>query len=256
VKRSGWALVAAACFVAMRAHATDAETCASAAERAQPLRRAGKLREALRNLRQCAAAECPSVVRGECVSWLGEVEKALPTIVVRAALLGKDQTDVAVSVDGQVVADRLDGRPIALDPGPHEMHYELAGAKPVNARVVLIAGEQNRILVIRFEPIEDKKPEREAPSTPPLVFWLAGIGIGVVGVGTIFYAVGLNQRSELAATCKGHCDPSSVHSAQAKLVIGDVAVGLGIVSLAAAAIVFFTSPRKDHLDVRALSTWK
>jgi hypothetical protein len=255
-----WTLLApfvgAAVLCTQEARAADAETCASAAERAQPLRRAGRLGEALRELRTCAAAECPSIVRGECVTWLAEVEEALPTVVVRASSEAGDEVDVTVLADGHVIAEKLDGRPIALDPGLHEMRYERAGAKPASERVVLAAGEKNRVLRARFE-LERAPAPGARPVAPALVWWLGGVGLASAVAGTVFYAIGLGERSDMASTCAPQhaCDSGRIHAAEAKLVVGDVLVGVGVVSLAAAAVVLLTAPRA-HLDVRAFNSWK
>jgi hypothetical protein len=138
------------------------------------------------------------------------------------------------------------------------MRYELKGFPPLNERVILVAGEKNRVLLARFARPQEKKHEEEKEGPPPLVFWLGALGVASIGAGTIFYAFGLGERSDLSLTCAPThaCSDSRIHAAEAKLVVGDVLVGLGIVSLVAAAYMYFAAPRKSHLDVRAFSTWK
>ena len=45
---------------------------------------------------------------------------------------------VTLSADGAVVAQTLDGRAIALDPGPHDFTFESTGLPPVHSRLVLL----------------------------------------------------------------------------------------------------------------------
>ena len=66
-----------------RADVTRAQ-CVEAYERAQYMRRESKLRGAREALLVCAQDSCPAATRGDCVPWLAEVERALPTIVIAA----------------------------------------------------------------------------------------------------------------------------------------------------------------------------
>ena len=80
----GGALASAALLLlAAPAQAGDAAACAEAAERAQPLRRAGSLRAARAQLLVCARKECPRVVRKDCEGWLADVDRSIPTVAFR-----------------------------------------------------------------------------------------------------------------------------------------------------------------------------
>src|SRR5687767_4739055 len=67
-----------------RADEKENEVCASAAEEAQGLQREGKLTQAREKLVLCARASCPAFIRKDCTGWLTEVDKSMPSIVVRA----------------------------------------------------------------------------------------------------------------------------------------------------------------------------
>lgn len=98
-------------LVAGVASAGDKARCLDAATKGQRLRDAHKLLDARVQLRICAAAECPAVVQSDCAHWLAEVEHALPSIVITARNgAGADLVEVTVSVDGQPLMSRLDGR--------------------------------------------------------------------------------------------------------------------------------------------------
>src|SRR5579883_427223 len=191
--RPPFVLAAATSFlclaVAPRARAEDKAACVASAEAAQSLRTDNKLRAARAQLIVCAAESCPPVVRSDCAQWLTEVNATLPTVVVRAQdTRGRDVTDVRVRIDGEVVAARLDGRPIPYDPGEHAIDLE-RGAEQKHLRMVLRAGEQNRPVAVVFAATDAARDARapEVPSRgPPALAWgLAGLA--VVGAGSFAY---------------------------------------------------------------------
>src|SRR5580692_12319316 len=68
-----------------------AEVCFSAAERAQPLLRQKKLREARAVLELCTREACPRVARTDCREWLAEATDAQPSIVIAAHEIRGDE---------------------------------------------------------------------------------------------------------------------------------------------------------------------
>ena len=127
-----------------RADMTKAR-CAEANANAQDLRREGKLSAARETLRKCADAACPGLVRDDCNRRLDEVERVQPTIVFDAKdASGKDVSAVRVTVDGTVVADRITGLPLLVDPGEHVFAFEVAGQSPVTEVFVIKEGEKER----------------------------------------------------------------------------------------------------------------
>lgn len=118
------ALTGATTALAEDAHPTDdpAEACFSAAERAQPLLRQKKIREARALLDVCARDACPRVARTDCRQWLAEATDAQPSIVVAAhAVSGSgasvDVPGVRVVIDDALVVEATEGTPIVIDPG-------------------------------------------------------------------------------------------------------------------------------------------
>src|SRR5579863_741315 len=112
------------------AQAADPTTadCLSASEASLKLRGEHRLREARGQLLVCAAASCPEDVRNECVRRIDPVNAAIPTIIFEAKdAAGNDMTAVRVTMDGQPIADRLEGSAISIDPGTHTFRFEAAG---------------------------------------------------------------------------------------------------------------------------------
>lgn len=99
-----------------------ADACFSAAERAQPLLRQKKLREARALLDVCARDACPRVARSDCREWLAEATDAQPSIViaaheVRGGGSARDVRGVRAIIDDALIVDRVDTTPIVIDPG-------------------------------------------------------------------------------------------------------------------------------------------
>ncbi len=248
--RSALVLVLSASVLASSASAYAAPTkeqCLEAHERAQSLRSTSSLRAAREQLLVCAADACPSLVKVDCTKWLPDVEKDLPTIVVRAKDgAGNDIADVRVVVDGVVVAKYLDGKPIAIDPGAHAFHYQREGSPDVEAQVVVRVGEKNRTVTVTFASDVDVAPVApppEPPFTATTLPWILG-GVGVVALGS-FAFFGLRARSrldELKAECAPNCDPAEKSSLQTQLIVADVSLGVSLVSFGLATY-FFLSGR-------------
>jgi hypothetical protein len=229
-----------------RAGAVDREACFSSAESAQQLRAQDKLRKARDALLVCAQNDCPPTVQKDCVKWLGEVKDALPTVVVSAHdAQGGDLADVIVSVDGTRVADKIDGRPIEVDPGSRVLRFERAGSKPVERSIVAVAGQRLREISVELDTgASPQGPEKEGASSPiPLLSIVLGAA-GVVALGsmTYFWISGRSDFSTLEGSCKPSCDPASVDPVRTKLIVGDVSLGVAVVSLGLATWFYLRPP--------------
>ncbi|MFO0740138.1 MAG: hypothetical protein U0270_29835 [Labilithrix sp.] len=235
-------LAAAALAVVLFARATpaladNADRCADRAEEAQRARQENKLRTARDALIECARESCPAVVRRDCARWLSEVETELPTIVVRVRDgRGDDIVDVRISVDDARVADKADGRPIALDAGEHVVRVQRGGAV-VSRRIVVGNGERARVLAIDLAP--DLPASKPAPAergsrVPAIV--LGAVGLGLVAGGSVLWALGRGEHDDLESSCAptGACATSDIDAARTKLIVGDVFAGVGLLAVAGA----------------------
>src|SRR5579859_5937510 len=94
----------------------EKKACIAASEKAQQLRADGKLLASREQLLVCARDVCPGVIRKDCAKWLGELEDALPSIVLGAKDgKGRDLEDVRVDIDGVQATSALDGKAIPID---------------------------------------------------------------------------------------------------------------------------------------------
>jgi hypothetical protein len=127
------------------------DRCIDADAKAQPLRREGKLAAARAELALCINRQCPGMVRDDCAQRLDEINRAQPTIVFDAKdTADNDLNAVRVTVDGEKLAERLDGSPLPVDPGAHTFAFETPGQPPTIRRLVVREGEKGRIERIWF----------------------------------------------------------------------------------------------------------
>jgi hypothetical protein len=233
--------------------ADDKEDCLAAAEQGQSVRDAGKYVQARERFRTCSQASCPVVVRRDCLRWNSDLDDQMPTVVVVARdARGADLSHVRVLVDGVAVADSLDGQPLAVDPGEHTVRFESAGAAPLEERVVVHAGEKNRLL--RVELISANRPDaprevppepRPAPATPSpsLGPALVAGGVGVLGFGAMAY-FGVKAKSDTDDLRQQPCAATqtcSVSSIRTEVVAANVFLGIGVVGVGVATWLFLTA---------------
>jgi hypothetical protein len=191
-------------------HAAAAQTkeeCASAANTAQTLRDAGKYLAARAALVTCASAACPAVVGDSCRSWLAEVDSEMPSVVFSVKdEHGRDRPDASVTINGKPLPGGPTGMPVQADPGEHVFRFELAGAEPREERMVLHAGEKDRLVSVVMRLRESPRPMTAAPAPFPLGPVLA-IGLSVLGAGALgageYFAVKSGNAADTAAGLRG-----------------------------------------------------
>lgn len=240
----------------------EVERCIENAQDGQAARDRGALLNARGRFRGCAQKECPPAIRRDCAAWLDAVERALPSIVVRARdPERRDVLDATVRVDGRVAASRLDGRPIALDPGQHVVRVE-SSAGAAELPVVVRQGEQNRPVDLQvgppklplvIAPVPAPRPVQPPRAPEPsraraISGWIA-LGAGAAGVAG-FAALGLHARSEaddMRRTCAGHCDPARVDAAERAALLANVALGVGIAAAGAGTWLLWIAPSREGI---------
>jgi hypothetical protein len=279
VSRSGATALALglsfSCLYARPAAADNVSACVASSEKAQQLRVDHKLLEARKQFASCTRAECPSVVRKDCVKELEAVNAVMPSVIFRARdASGNDLTAVSVSVDGHQVASQLAGTPVDLDPGLHHFVFETAGHAPIDKQVLIAEAERDRELVVSFASNQPKSSSAPAAapaprSKPPVAAYvIGGVGAASVIAAPVFWALGLHQKSDDQKSCAPRCSDSEVSSIRSKLIVGDVLAGVGVVGLAIAGVLLIghkssppeaeeqagaTSQKPPAVDVRVSS---
>jgi hypothetical protein len=231
--------------------AAQKQACIDAHVSAQRLRRDGRLLDARAALVTCAVAACPGIVVSECSALLAEVERGIPSVVIGAVdAAGRDAIAVRVHVDGKLVASRLDGKPVPLDPGEHVFRYEMEGAPAVEERLLVREGERARAVVVRFTGPDARRdtpaPGRGAEESrpiPALAFVLGGVGLLGGAAFGVFSGIGLSQKGDLDDLgCKPGCAEEDVDDVRRSFLIGDIALATGVVAVGAAVVVYLTRP--------------
>ena len=224
----------------------DSEECANAYEHGQELRLAHKLASAREQFLICARPACPRAAREDCAKWLGEVDAALPVVIVHATMHGAPLYDARVVVDGAPVAERVDGRAITLDPGKHVVRIEPPHCLAREKEVTLASGP-SQIDIDACAEVADATPK---PSTvhvvrhPPLAtFTFGGIAIAATVSFAVFGGVGAADATNLRSTCGTACNQGEVDSANTKLLVADISLGVAIASVAAGLVWWLVAPR-------------
>ena len=256
--------------------AQDRAACLQAASDGQTSRNAHKLIDARARFRLCAGIACPSVVQAQCVSWLAEVERSLPTVVVTAKdAAGADLVDVKVTVDGVPFATKLDGGAVPLDPGPHTFHLELADGTARDEPVVVREGAKDQsIAVVLRRPGEEAAPAPPSPSPAPppagvvavpaagepsssglggmrvAALVVGGVGVAGIAVGAVFGVQAMSKKNQSDAQCPGGstgpCSDEGVSLAKQGVSAGNastVAFAVGLAGVAGGVVLWLTAPR-------------
>ena len=255
-----------------------ADQCFIAPLDGQRLHKAGKLLDSRARFASCSRKKCPAKIVEACVRWSSEVDAAIPSVVLAARdRRGNNLTDVRVSIDGDAAVD-LSPLAIELDPGTHSFAFQRTGSPEVGQQVVLHEGEKNREVLARFASHEAAPPEVAAttpepsptalttqlglvtpttappPAAPPthderpvpaMAWVLASAGsLALVGFAT-FAGLGLSTRAN--DHCDVGCSPSQYDTVMTDLRVADASLGVGIVALGTAALLYLTRPTAKRL---------
>jgi hypothetical protein len=225
------------------------DQCFDAYEQAQRFRKAYQLRAAREQLIACGAEACPTFVRQDCSKWLGEVEASTPTIVVLARRAdGTTVEDARATLDGSPLGDRLDGRAIAVDPGPHELRCE-AGGVSVQSHIVVAEGVKNQPFYVTLgtapaprqtapAPAPKEEPRERATRGLPTATWVLG-GVALVG-GISFATFAVVGRA--TQSCAPNCTQSQVDDLRRDYLIADASWITGLLAAGAAVYFALTAP--------------
>ena len=223
----------------------DKDVCINAYEQTQTLRKDGKLVLARQQATVCSKDNCPAILAKDCTKWTSELDAQTPTILVEAKnASGGDVTDVRVKVDNVAVIEKLDGKPIPVDPGSRTLHFESDGYAPVEKTVTLKENEKGHKVSFVFAAAAatSAKPDDGGARPIPTAVWVfGGVAVAAFATSAIFTIDGLGKKSDLDA-CKPHCNADDVDSMNARFTFADVALGAGVVAAAASLYLFLSRP--------------
>lgn len=224
-------------------HAAAKTACVAAHEEGQNLRAQKRLRAARERFVACAKSECPAVLRKECGEQIEAIESISPSLVFEA-LDEKGNADgtVKVSVDGTVVAEKLTGGSVEVEPGEHAVRFERADGKVIEQKVLVAEGEKNRKIVADYATLVPKPPKDDGPAPVeekkvPVAAYIAG-GVAVVGLGSfaVFALTGKSKEDDLAGACSPNCSDDEVGGVNRNYLIADVSLGVAAVATIVAVV--------------------
>jgi hypothetical protein len=245
---------------AAAAEPTVAE-CLAAYDDSLTLRRKSQLRATRAKLVICSSQSCPAEIRSECAGRVRDIDASMPTVVFDARdAAGLDLVAVIVKMDGELLAERLQGSALPIDPGEHTFTFEVAGRASVEKRLLILEGEKLRREHVEFAALAPPKPPvpspvteaksvvREQPgqSPPPKPGWarsrtlalaLGGVGVAATGLGVAYSLIAMSRRetaNNLCPTtqCTGQDGLDAWSSAN---TAGNIATGAFIVGAAGLA---------------------
>jgi hypothetical protein len=249
--------------------ADSSHACAEAYERAQIERKAGHITAAIENLTICSGEPCPKFIRKDCIQWLGESQNAQPSVVFSVQHDGVDLSSAEISCDGRVVTRIVDGKAVAIDPGPHVFVFRVQGFLPVERQLIVREGEHNRLVEAELKETSGKP----APSLVPgaalspsgesyqksselggafsqnsrslRLYGSAGLGILGVSGFAVFGLWGESQKNNLERTCSPYCQSSQVDEVRTKYIVADACLAVGVASLGLATYWFLTGSSRE-----------
>jgi len=185
----------------------------------------------------------------------------MPSVVIGARdRAGKAVMDVRVECDGTLLVQGLDGRSVPVDPGRHVFRFVAPGSPPIEQDIVILEGEKNRRFEVAFGGAEGgaRAPSKTAPlssTSPgprgapedrpmnPLVYVFGAVGVAGVAAFAILAGTGFAKETALRDSgCSPNCSHDEISDIQTRYVVGDIALGVGVLALGAAAWFFFSRP--------------
>ena len=229
--------------------------CVSEHEQTQIERKREALLAARTSALSCSQAECPSLLRSDCVQWFAEIDREVPSLVISLRAGSDDVSAATARIDGKPASEALDGRLIELDPGKHTIDVTPPG-KPTRTREVILApGEKARLVVFELPSAADaaaqgaQKPAAVPTYRPvPRMTWiLGGAAVVFAGVGAVFGGSALAERSKLqkapdSGGCSPYCSNSQVAPVHHLTLAADISFGVAAASAVGSAITYFLRP--------------
>ncbi|MBX3228428.1 MAG: hypothetical protein KIT84_07235 [Labilithrix sp.] len=221
--------------------------CVAALDKAQESRAGRKLTEARASYVTCSHEQCPDMIREDCTKGLREVDEALPSITLAASIDGHDAHDATVSLDGTPIEGGLDGRSIPLDPGSHSARFERPGSPPIEVKITAREGQKNQLITGTFpgtKAASDKAVATEGSKFPIVPIAFAGTGVVALGAAFFMHLDMTSRANELGNTCAPSCSQSDRDSLSDRLVLRNVALGIGIGALVVAAVTYVVTLKR------------
>ena len=164
-----------------------------------------------------------------------------------------------------VVGEKLDGKPVPVDPGRYTFEASATGKKTWTATREITPGASVIVDVAALEAIVIAAPRASIPvpestssARRTIGLALGGVGLVGLGVGAVFGVKALTNLADSKAD--GHCDAESFcddegfqlrHDARDAATISTVTLALGATAAVAGALLWLTAPAGPKAPARA-----
>ncbi len=245
------------------------DQCLDASERGQRLEGEGKLSSAREQFALCTSPACPAPVRVSCTRAAEQVVERMPSLVIVVREEGDlDVRDAVATFDG-TRREPIDGRPIALDPGPHVLRITSPGREPVERTVLVNVGEKDRVVRIQVPaPTKVASPAvtvapvslpTDSPTSsgggPPVASWALLGGAAALGItGAVLAVLAKGEHDDLSSTCGApvaRCTSDETRAGRTLALGADVAFGVAIVAAAAGIVTWIVLPSSRSTQTAA-----
>jgi hypothetical protein len=251
-----------------KAGGSGGDFCASAWREGESLATSGKLRQAMEWMLKCAQPTCKAGIRKECTTRVSQIEADIPTVVPAVTdASGKHLSEVQVVMDGELIASRIDGRGISVDPGEHEFEFKTdkgtlgrekalvpqgqrnvpvtlnltAPAQPAASAEAAPAGGGQEAAVATSSEEPQPRPEADSSGGPGFGTYALGV-LGLAGVGGYGLLTYWGRKdNQLLEACRPDCKQASIDHIRRLYLAGWVSLGVGVAALAGSTILFLTS---------------
>lgn len=233
------------------------DECVALHEETQRLRQDSRLLEARRKLRQCTNPQCPGLVRTDCLRWVEEVQRNLPSVIFGASADGNDVVRLRILEGEALLAEAVTGRPLELDPGPHTFRAELPGYPPLEATYVLRVGEKNRLVHFDFSRPSPAPVRAPAPAPAPrrpipvLTYAFGAAALAAAAGGTVLGVMAIDERRSAEERCSPLCTDEELGSVRNLALYSDLSFGAAVVAAGFATYFYLTRPTSEASPVRA-----
>ena len=81
---------------------------------------------------------------------------------------GEARTDVRVTIDGDSLVSRIDGRALRIDPGMHEFVFHSSDGVAVTEKVMILQGDRNRRIAVSLSAAHRERPAAAVARVTPV----------------------------------------------------------------------------------------
>ncbi len=236
--------------------APSKEQCVEWHRQSQVAQNDVKLVEARDLAQLCTAPTCPGPIINDCARWMNDLDQKLPSVVFEVRVNGEPDTTATVTADDKAVEQWKRGEALRLDPGEHQFRFELGEYAPIVRKLLLSEGMRFRVVSVDFKsaslqttanteptPPPNEPPEPAAKRRLPQLFYpLVGVGAaGIVSFG-VFALIGKSKQNSMGSPggCKPNCTDGDLRPMKTDYLIGDISLGIGLASLVAAGVFYFS----------------